>query len=233
MRPNDKERPGDIPQFLADKTQISPLANSRGGTREQANPKRPSKRDGERRSGNGRSTDCARRLALPGKLRHALNTKTHIECTLRKAATEALIGAASDQKHDYPRRATNGSLKGLPALIRGLHMSGKPPSNKISTLPPNKATPRHLTTVGTPCPCASMLSIHCHALHRYTTHNRVAPYTPHYPNTTSSLDLHEHAPHLPIRMDLENPHNTASHIIKQKECGAHPAATTFPDKEGT
>jgi hypothetical protein len=34
-------------------------------------------------------------------------------------------------------------------------------------------------------------------------------------------------------MGLVNPHNTAAHIINQKECGAHQAATTFPDKEGT
>jgi len=158
---------------------------------------------------------------------------THIECTMRKAVAEALIGVASDLKHDYPRRATNGSMRGLPALTRGLHMSGEPPSAKISTLPPNKATPRHLTKVGTHNPCASIQSMHSHALHHYTTHNIAPPYTPYYLGTTSSLDLHEHAPHVPIMMYLGNPHNTAAHTIKQKGCGAHQAATTFPNEEGT
>jgi hypothetical protein len=182
----------------------------------QANSKRPRKRDGERRSGDGRPTECSRRLTLAGKLRPAPSTITHIERTLRKAVAKALLDATSDPRHDCPRRATNGSLRGLPALIRSLHVGGEPPPGEISTLPLNNATPWHLTTVCTYSPYASIQSMHYHALHLYTTHNTTAPYIPYYLSTTPSPELQEHALHVLIMVDLGNSHITTSHKIEHR-----------------
>jgi len=75
--------------------------------------------------------------------------------------------------------------------------------------------------------------MHCHALHLYTTHNTTTPYIPYYLSTTPSPKLHEHAPHVPISVDLGNSHITTAHKIEHQGCGAFLAAPESPDDEGT
>ena len=152
MQPRDAMRQGDMPQLLANKLRIFPATNYRAGIRVHANTKRRGKWDNERRSGNGRPTDFSRRLTLAGKPHPTPNTKTHIERTLCKAPVDARLDAALDSQHDCPYRATNGSLRGLPALIRPLHASGEPPPGAIFTLPLSNTTPWHLTIVCTRSP---------------------------------------------------------------------------------
>ncbi len=224
MQPRDAGRLGDIPQPMADKLRISPPANYRDGIRVHANSKRPGKRDGERRSGNGRPTDCSRRLTLAKKPHPIPKTKTHIERTLRKARVDARLYALLDSHHDWPHRATNGGLSGLPAIIRSLHVSGEPSPGAISALPPNNATPWHQTAVCTRSPYTSRQSMHCHVLHLYTTHNTTTPYIPNYFSTTPPPEFHEYATKVPTRMDMGNSHIPIAHTIEHQGCGEHQSA---------
>ena len=132
MRPNDARRPGVLPRPLDNRRQISPPANYREKIRGKASARRPGERNGEKRSGRGRTTCCARRPTLAGKLHTSAKKKTPLERTLLDVA----IDAHSTHRHDCPHRATNGSLSQLPALIWSLYLVGEQPPGAIFSLPP-------------------------------------------------------------------------------------------------